>query len=217
MSHPVHHLPDPQRYAVAQERQRHDGALWSFGEYAMFVLLWNITDHDAGLVERCGACFTAYGKIAEAYGQPAVNSCDACYGTTFEGGFKARIVRPSLWDFNEADYKDHARGEVTISTASIQSTGDFRMRTGDIIIRANGTRWKMRSLGTNHLRTGFETPAGPRTAIGYNYGQATLEDTSSVSHLIPPTDAVVTAALDVSMERYPRDFSALEVVRGALQ
>ena len=58
----LHHLPDPQAYAIDQERARHDSALYSFGEYAMFVLMWNIIDHEAGLVDRCPTCYEAYGS-----------------------------------------------------------------------------------------------------------------------------------------------------------
>lgn len=216
MSHPIHHLPDPQRFAVNQERQRHDQALYRYGEYAMFVLMWTIHDHHAGLVDRCPTCYQSYGKIAKAYGQPSVNKCADCFGTTFEGGFKARVVRPSLWDYNEPDYREHNRGEVIIATASIQSTSDFKMGTGDHIFRADGTRWQMRSVGTNHLRTGFEMPTSARSALGFNYGQVSREDETSVSYTIPPTPAEVIAALDLSDVRYPQDFSALEVVRGPL-
>lgn len=214
--HEVHHLPDPQTYAVDQERMRHDGALWAFGEYAMFILFWNITDHERGLVARCSKCYAAYGKIAEAYGQPAVNECSRCFGTSFEGGYKAKIVRPSLWDFNLEDYKDSPRGEVLVASASVQTTADFRMRTGDVIVRADNVRWRMRSTGTNHLRTGFELPTGDRSALGYNYGQVIREDEDSVVYTIPPGPAEIRSSLDVVGTRYPKDFATLEVVRGPL-
>lgn len=216
MTHPVHHLPDPQGFAVDQERQRHEQALYRFGEYAMFVLMWNLLDHERGLVARCPTCYESYGKTAEAYGQSAVQDCPDCFGTTFEGGYKARIVRPALWDFNEEDYREAVRGLTVVATATIQSTSDFRLRTGDHVFRADGTRWLMRTVSTNHLRTGFEMPNRDRTALGYNYGQVNRQDETSVAFLIPPDAATLTSALDIPGTRYPADFSAIEDVRGPL-
>jgi hypothetical protein len=76
----------------------------------------------------------------------------------------------------------------------------------------------MRSVGTNHLRTGFQMPTGERTALGYNYGQVGLEDESSVAYTIPPLPSpLLNATLDVVGVRYPKDFSALEQIRGPLR
>jgi hypothetical protein len=209
--------PDPQEHAVAQERSRHDQALASFGEYVMFVLMWRIDDHEAGLVDRCPRCYEAYGKTAEAYGQPAQERCPECFGTTFEGGWKARIVRPSLWDYNEEEDRQHARGEVEVATATVQSTSDFRLRTGDHLFRGDGTRWMMRTVSTNNLRTGFQIPSRQRSALGFNYGQVSLEDESSTPYLIPPSPAEVKEMLDLSHLRHPTDFSAVEEIRGPLR
>jgi hypothetical protein len=84
--YPVHeiHAPDPQPHAVATERFRHDGALFQWGEYAIFVLMWSVDDFEQGRVGRCPACYTAYGLIAEAYDQPARRNCPECFGTTFK-------------------------------------------------------------------------------------------------------------------------------------
>lgn len=217
--YPVHeiHVPDPQPHAVATERFRHDGALYQWGEYAIFVLMWTHEDFDAGLVERCPVCYGAYGVIAESYGQPARRNCPQCFGTSFDGGYRAKIVRPSLWDHNEKDRRENTRGEITVATASVQTTADFQMRTGDYIIRADANRWQVRSKGTNHLRTGFELPSADRSAIGYNFGQVALEDESAVSYLIPPTDSDEVAALiDRIGRRRPVDFTAFDEVRGPL-
>lgn len=180
-------LPDDQDYAVEQERYRHDQALAFYGENALFVLMWRLEDHEKGLVDRCPTCYVALGKIAEVYGQAAREKCSDCFGTTFEGGWKAKIVRLSLWDANEKDYREKARGETEVSTASIQAPSDFRLRTGDYIFRGDGTRWRMQTVSTNHLRTGFEMPSAARTAAGWNYGQCILEDESSVAYMIEPT------------------------------
>lgn len=219
MGYPIHeiHVPDPQRFAVDQERFRHDGALYQYGEYATFVLMWSLPDFEAGLVDRCPKCYVAVDRAAEAYGQPARRKCDSCFGTTFEGGYRAKIVRPSLWDHNERDRREHVKGEIEVSTASVQSTADFQMRTGDYIIRADNGRWQVRSKGTNHLRTGFETPTGIRTALGYNFGQVTLEDQAAVVYTIPPVSAdEVALLLDQSGRRAPVDFTTFDEVRGPL-
>lgn len=212
-----HHLPDPQGYAVAQEQARHDGALFAYGEYSMFVLMWRSEDHEAGLVDRCLTCFEAYGKIAKAYGQSPIKDCPECFGTTFEGGFKARLVRESLWDFNEPANRVHVRGEVEVATASIQSTSDFRMRTGDHIFRGDGTRWTMRTIGTNHLRTGFGMPGPDRTPLGYNFGQVDLQDRDHVVYSIPPEGTTLAARLDVTGTRLPVDYTDLEIIRGPIR
>lgn len=209
-------LRDPQGYAVQQERYRHDQALNTYGEYAMFVLRWTIRDHKAGLVERCSECYLAHGKIAETYEQPSRRDCPSCYGTTFEGGIRAKIIRTSLWDANEEDYQDARRGESILQTASVQSTSDFRMRTGDYIFRADGSRWQMRTVSTNALRTGFLEPEH-RTEVGYNYGLVQREDEDTVAYLIPPATADLIDILDVSSLRTPPDFSAHEEINGSLE
>lgn len=211
-------LPDPQKYAVDQERYRHEDALYHFGEYAIFVLLWRIQDHEAELVARCSTCFTDFGEINETYQQPTIRKCPDCFGTTFEGGFKAKIVRPSLWDFHEADDKtDRAgRGEMIAQGASVQATADFRLRTGDYILRGDGSRWQMKTIASSHLREGFEVPSTERTALGFNFGVCNREDESSVAYIIPPLQDDLIDLLDVAYMRYPADFSDVEIVRGPL-
>lgn len=212
-------LPDPQEYAIEQERSRHEQAMAHFGEYAMFILLWRLEDFEKGLVERCPTCWGADGSvselIADAYGQPTQERCPDCFGTTFEGGFKARIVRLALWDFNEKDQRPHSRGEVEVQTASLQTTADFRLRTHDYILRGDGSRWRMQTISSNHLRTGFMLPKVDRTPLGYNFGQVVLEDKTSVAYDIPPSEAEL-AEIDLINSRYPTDWSGIEVIRGDL-
>lgn len=205
-------MPDAQDFAISQVALRHENALTLFGEYAMFVLLWRIADHNKGLVERCSVCWD---DIAEAYGQSPREKCEGCFGTTFEGGFKARIIRPSLWDANEAANVSHRRGETETANTSIQTTEDFRARSGDFVFRADGTRWRIQSLSTNHLRTGFMMPSVPRTSVGFNFGQVMLEDRSSVAYTIPPGDDAFEA-MDLMHTHHPRDFSDYEIIRGSL-
>lgn len=219
MPHPVqpYHLPDPHRYAVEQERKRHNDALYRFGEWAMFVLLWRIRDHRDGLVGRCPTCYLGAGEVAEAYGQSTNRNCPDCFGTTFEGGYKARIVRPSIWEDTGEAHVEGRRGEVVTDTAtSIEAPADFLLRTGDYIFRADGTRWQMATMSKTDLAVGFETRGDRRSAIAFNFGRANLEDPSSVAYLIPPDEATLTATLDVPMSRFPLDFTAVEVIRGPL-
>jgi hypothetical protein len=209
-------LPDPQYYAVEQERYRHDQAINTFGEYAMFVLLWDLDDLDAGRVQRCRTCYTAYGKIADVYGQAAQERCPDCYGTTFEGGYKAKIVRQSLWVPSEEEKRMGSRGEDTIQNATIQTPSNFLLRTGDYVFRADGTRWRVRTMTTANVLTGFWESDDTRTATGYEYANVNREDESSVAYIIPPDTDTLINVLDVKGTRYPVDFSAIEEIHGPL-
>jgi hypothetical protein len=212
-----HWLPDPQNYAVEQERQRHLDALFSFGEFAVIVLMWRIQDFEEGLVRRCPTCYLAEGKIAEAYGQGARRKCPDCFGSTFEGGYRARIIRPSMWDHDVTDQHEAPRGDTFVDAARMQTTGDFSMNTDDYAFRADGTRWQLRVSDWDLLRTGFQMPSVTSTMLGWNTTTASLEDASSVAYLIPPTPADLAALLVVSNGlRFPPDFSADEDIRGPL-
>lgn len=210
-----HWAPDPQRYAVDQERWRHDEALYSFGEYAMFVLLWRIGDHEEGRVGRCPTCYLARGKIAEVYQQPSQEKCPDCFGTTFEGGYKARIVRPMIFDSNDEEEDEGRRGVVVRATGTLQTTSDFEV-VEDYMFRADGSRWQVEATtATQKLSTGF----AHRTTVDASLGvtiNAIREDESSVAYIIPPDEATVVAWLDRSHFHYPLDFSAIEHIRGPL-
>ena len=108
-----------------------------------------------------------------------------------------------------------ARGQTTTATASIQSTSDFRLRTGDYIFRGDGTRWKMRidrHQPSPHRVRDARPPADPG---GYNFGQVNLEDPDHVSYLIPPMTPPLQTTLD-SRVQVPQDFSSIETIRGPL-
>lgn len=200
-------LRDTQDWAIAQERQRHAEALYSFGEYAGFCLLWNRIDFDNGLVGGCLRCVVPRGKVADVYQQAAESLCPECFGTGYEGGVKAFLVRPSLWDDTEDTESSGQRGLTINQTASVQTTADFRLRANDFIFRADGTRWQMRSIGANNIRTGFGN-SGRSDIAGYNFGTVVREDEGSVAYTIPPLDL---SFLDVVAAHYPLDFSAVEV------
>ena len=214
-SHPV---PDPQDYAIGQERARHDGALYRYGEYAVFVLMWTPIDFSKGLVDRCSLCFggKVAQSIAEVYGQAAQANCPVCFGTSFEGGWKAKLVRPSTWDDAEEQDLATRRGFVHPNTAAVQSTSDFRIRSSDFIFRSDGTRWQVRSTAGTNLVTGFGAATRERTITGYNMGQVALEDESSVAYLIEPTTEELRVLLDAPEQHSPTDFSDWEQIRGPI-
>lgn len=206
--------PDYEGWAVEQVQARHNGVLWRIGEYSIFVLLWRIEDFENGLVARCPECITSMGDVAEVYNQSTLTRCPTCYGTTFEGGFKARIVRPALWDFSETTNRVEAHGEVERANAAVQSTNDFAMRTGDYIIRADGTRWRVQSLSTNHLHTGFGFPGRSETVVGFNYGTVILQDEASNAYSVQlPADP---SFLDVRNPRSTQDFTRFEEIRAPI-
>lgn len=209
-------LPGSQDYAVIQERQRHIDALYHFGEYAMFVLMWRPEDHAAGKVDRCPRCFTSYGVVAEVYQQPSQNDCPECYGTTFEGGYRAKIIRPSIWDASEEANRYSERGETIRANASVQTTHDFTLHIGDYIFRASGERWRIETMSTNHLQTGFAIDSVSQDVLGWNFGQAFLEQPGTVAYHIPPSQSQLAALLDVTGTRTPTDFSTAEDIRGDL-
>jgi hypothetical protein len=210
-----HHLPDPQPWAVSQERARHEDALYRFGEYTMFVLLWDMNDFVADLVGRCSTCYLSREVIADAYAQQGQTKCPNCLGTTFEGGWKAKIVRPSLWDSALPGEHQTSRGVVETASASIQTTSDFKLSIGDYLFRGDGTRWQCQSLSTNRLRSGFGLESSDYS-LGYNYGQVVLEEATSVAYITSPTENELKQWLDVRYVRALVDFTTIETIRGPL-
>jgi hypothetical protein len=211
----TYYVRDPQRWQVDQERMRHNQALWMIGEYAMFALMWHIEDFENGLVERCHRCYLSLDKVASTYGQPSVNKCPDCFGTTFEGGYKALIVRPAIFDDTDEGEKMDRRGVVHDDDLTVETTSDFRVRNGDYAFRQDGSRWYLRVPARITVRTGFEHPYQTTAAITYNNARAQLEDPTSVAYLIGPDKATLRTVL--SLGRYtPEDFSAYEVIRAPL-
>lgn len=210
-----YYVRDRQPWAVVQENMRHDQGLYMVGEYTMFVLMWHVMDFTAGLVQRCNRCYVSQGKIAEVYKQPAQNRCPDCFGTTFEGGFKARIVRPAIFsDTNEEESTDR-RGVTRTQPASIESTSDFRIRKGDYAFRADGTRWWLRGAEVVRLRSGFGYPSQANEGLNVNISQANLENDASPAYLIPPDQVSVISTLNQGAH-VPFDFSSVEVIRAPL-
>lgn len=215
--HMDHHQPyyvrQPQRWAVDQERQRHSQALYMYGEYTMFCLMWHLEDFENGLVGRCTQC--ASSRIATAYKQPERNLCPNCFGTTFDGGYKALIVRPAIFSDTDEGQQFQARGVVQSDDLDMESTPDFRVRSGDYCFRSTGHRFYLRVPQRVTLRTGFATPYQRAMAVGYNHAHASLEDHSTVSYLIPPKESDLVDILSVQSTE-PVDWSAFEVIRAPL-
>lgn len=205
--------------SVTFVRNAHDDALYMVGEWTMFFLKWRIEDHEKGLVARCQVCYLDYGDIAEVFKQPSKRRCDNCFGTTFEGGIKARLVRPAIWQPNTEEHAEQRRGEIIRNSAMMQSTSDFKMRVGDWVLRADGTRWKMRNPSTNLLRDGFETATPEISNVGYIYGQLDLEDDSSVAYDVPISGVSPVPTPEELLgtnTHYLPDFSAHEFINGPL-
>lgn len=209
-----YYLRQTQRWAVDAERQRHLQALYTVGEWTMFCLLWHLDDYKNGLVDRCPECYTD-NRYAQAYKQPERNKCPNCYGTTFKGGFRALIVRPAIFDDADEDEQFQKRGVVFKDSLNLESTPDFRVRTGDYCFRSTGHRYILRVPERVTLRTGFATPYQRSAAIGYNHARAAMEDHSSVAHMIPPVDEDVKAILEIPATE-PLSFAAYEIIRAPL-
>lgn len=209
-----HHLRWKEPWAIRQARRRHDELLWLRGEYCAIVLMWRVEDEEAGLVARCSECWTP-DPVADAYGQGTSKKCSSCYGSFFEGGYKAIIYRPSIWDVNEESHEEARRGEVVRQAASIQTTSDFQLRRGDYALRADGSRWQVQTISTNHLRTGFGSTTTAGTSLGWNSASTIREDETAPVYLIPPDEETLIERLAVAnCERWPRDNSPFEVLNG---
>ncbi|MFF7198175.1 hypothetical protein ACFZAM_31265 [Streptomyces sp. NPDC008079] len=202
-----------QNWAVDQERARHDQALYMIGEYALFVLLWTARDYDANLVGHCPTC--ASDRISAAYGQAARNRCPDCYGTTFTGGYRALIVRPCIFTDADDSQSFTARGVVSPQELQFETTSDFRIHSGDYVMRATGERLQMRAPQRTTIRTGFGTPYQRDTATAYNLGSANVEDAEAVAYLIPPDTNDLITILNRTAPA-PVSFADVEVLRAPL-
>jgi hypothetical protein len=202
-----------QNWAVEQERARHDQALHMIGENALFCLLWTARDHDAGLVGLCPVC--ASDRVAQAYGQATRNKCPSCYGTRFEGGYRALLVRPAVFTDADDSQSFTARGVVAPQEVHLETTSDFRVHSGDYVMRATGERLQLRAPQRTTLRTGFGTPFQREDATAYNLARAAVEDPESVAYLIPPaTDDLIQILSRTGPT--PPSFADVEVLRAPL-
>lgn len=216
-----YHMWDEQDWTIEQERQRHAEALYRLGEYSVFVLMWTLIDFQAGLVGRCSICYgtsgTVQDRISSVYNQPTKNRCPSCYGTTFEGGIRAKIVRPAIWTDTDEAEKPSTRGQVHPESSTVESTWDFRMHQGDYVIRSDNSRWRLpESPHRVTLRAGFAHPDQIDASITYDRIQARLEERTTVAYTIPPTDVATIGGILTAPGWEPLDFSGFEVINAPL-
>lgn len=218
-----YYLRRTQNWAIQNERQKHLQALYLYGEWTMFILMWHIEDLNNGLVQHCARCYgtgtvapTREQRASAAYGNVSENKCPVCFGTTFEGGYKAIIVRPAIFGDADENQQYQARGVTNPGDLDMESTPDFRVRTGDYSFRSTGDRYYLKVPDRITLRTGFATPYQRLDAIGYNHAKATIADPTSVAYEIPPTPEDLSTILNRSTSYQPIDFSAFEVIKSPL-
>lgn len=214
-------LPKPLDYVLTHLSNSHDEVLYRYGEYAMFAMMWHIADFEAGLVARCPVCYSpsdAEERIAKAYGgQPDRVKCPECFGTSFEGGIRARVIRPAVVSDTNTETQTGRRGEVVTDTVAVETTSDIFLRTGDYVFRHDGSRYRCVEMSTLVLRTGFAVPE-QEESVGGVIPSARLEDPASVAYLIPPTTVEMNAVFDdLRANRHvPADVTALDYAPGPL-
>lgn len=210
-----YHLDDQMfKWAYEQQNMRHEDALWQLGELCMFVLLWSVEDHAAGWVRKCTTCETNT-RIHEVYNQPKQNKCPDCFGTNFEGGYRAVIIRPTIISDHDPGESLGSRGVSHTTNIMSESTTDFRVREGDYLFRADNTRYRLRTPASANMRTGFGTPYNTLNAVGYHLNQGSLEDQTSVAYIIPPQADDLRYILHNAI-RIPQDKSRWEHIRAPL-
>lgn len=207
ITHQPYYTRRRQDWEIGNERQRHQQALYLAGEPTLFVLLWKVEDFEAGYVQRCARCFSdpnsVNGRLAAVYEQPITFTCPQCYGTTFQGGVRARIIRPAIFTDTDEDERKSPRGAVHPESLTVETTNDFRSRTGDYVFRKNGSRWQLGTPRRIMVRTGYEHPNQTDTSIGYAQIPASREDEASVAYLIDPSPSDLSTQLAASTSIAP--------------
>jgi hypothetical protein len=203
LAHSQFFVRERQDWATEQERYRHEQALYQIGEPAMFVLMWAVEDNTKGYVRRCPRCYNGeFADAAKVYNQPTKNKCPMCYGTTFEGGVRAKIIRPALFTDVDDQEQQGNRGVTYPNKLSVETTSDFRYRNGDYVFRADGSRWQLAAPTRTQLRTGYSHPSQGQDAFAFAQGLASMEDKTSVAWIIPPSEDDLSGLLFPS-ERFP--------------
>jgi hypothetical protein len=211
-------VPEARHYAIEIERFHHVEALYRYGEYAMFVLMWTLRDFEKGRVERCTRCFADADNnalIADVYKQANMSSCPVCFGTSFEGGYRALVVRPSLWVFTEDADRVEKRGVTINATGEVQTTHDIQFHSGDYVLRGDTTRWQVGPITAPHLSEGFETPTSTNNLIA-NSVRVNKEDPVSSAYQIGPDRDELISILNQYNTQWPVDFTSDEDVRSPL-
>lgn len=210
-----------QDWAIQQERQRHDESVYWLGEYAFVALMWHTVDFELGLVGRCHTCFQTgdpiQDRITAVYKQPTKQLCPDCYGTTYEGGYRALLVRPFIFTDADESEKQDRRGSVHPMALNAESTWDFRSYEGDYVFRSDGSRYRVTTQPQRTtLRTGFAHPSQQATTLGYGRMSLGYEEPNTVAYTIAPTGDALASLLTLSAPEQPVDFTSVEVIRGPL-
>jgi hypothetical protein len=182
-----------QQFANDQVARHHQEAIRRFGEYSAWVMRWNTVDYEAGNVALCSPCIPNEDHW-RVYGQVTDPDCPDCLGTTYEGGVRAVLIRPTMWDYPEEENSGGRRGEVITQTAEVQTTNDFRARVGDWVLQHNNVRWQVQGIRDTKIHTGFIGTTRYRNNMGYGYSLV-REDPDSViyDHIMTPEEL---AAMD---------------------
>lgn len=186
-------MTQDQPWAEQTVKASHLDALYRYGEFVGFVLMWNALDFEAGRVKRCSVCFST-NRTSMAYDQSPNQSCSNCYGTTFHGGYRAIVYRPAIISDQNAETADTRRGELETDSVSLQTSADFFSRTGDFLLRKSGQRYQMQQMDTVDIRSGFEAES-LHGNVGGVIPSARLEDPTSQAHRIPPQINALRATL----------------------
>jgi hypothetical protein len=202
-----------QQWASSHVEDSHIEALYSFGELALFTMMWIPLDAEAGRVEHCSRCFNGVAaRQAKVFNQPTEKKCPVCYGTTYQGGFRAQIVRPSIWSDRNSEHTEQARGTIYTDSLQVETTGDFFLRRGDYAFRYDNSRYQVSGEKREAvLRSGFHPPLSGDSFAGPASMQ--LEEETSVAHIIPPTAEQLLALLGHPGPFRVGDLTRLDVVR----
>lgn len=221
MAAPVHPSRKPtQPYHAATHQQwaaeivgaSHEEALYAYGELALFTLMWRPVDFEAGRVGRCSTCFNGTkARNAAAFEQPTKRECPDCFGSTFEGGFRAQIIRPSLFADRNEEMRDEIRGTMVSDTIRVETTGEFVLHKDDYVFRFDGARYQVEEKAEDVVRPGFGNPRSERSVAGPT--TAHREESTSVAFLIPPVSPLsLTSMLDRSGPFLVGDLQAFDIL-----
>lgn len=208
---PTLYVRQPQNWMHQQHQDQHEQALYLHGEYSVIFQWWTLRDFTRGLVVRCLTCMG--NATAAAYGQSTDADCPSCFGTTYEGGWKNRLIRPTLWQATDEDQNKGARGTTLMDTGSVEVPGEIGLVKGDVLVRAEGSRWRSGTGEHTTLASGYGTQ--------FNVGQVasvTKDNDSSVAFLLPPLGNVMPsmlANLHVGLA-LPANVKSFEIIRGPL-
>jgi hypothetical protein len=122
-----------------------------------------------------------------------------------------------MWNPTDEQHKKGPTGEMITSNSTVQSISDFRMRTGDFVFKADGTRWRISQVNTDTVISGFQAANDINAMVGYTYENTVREDENTISYLIPPDAMTLINLLDISVvPNYPVNFANWEVYNTTL-